>query len=437
MTFGLLMILDDVIRFLWGPYPLSASVLFENFGSVNIGESIYPTYNFLVIAVGGLAAVFLWAFIYRTRFGVVLRATSQDMRMASALGVNVNRVYVQAFTLGCLMAGLGGAIIVPSQSAVLGMGVDALILSFIVVVVGGLGSLEGALLGALIVGRGPRGGHRVVPGDRAGRALPDRRRGAADPAGRPLRARMSVVTAAPMEHRSPLRSLGWALPALVILVILPWVADQYQTILLAYGLVMGIAALGFNLLLGYTGLLSFGHSAYFGVGAYTVALMVKYLGVTSMELFLAGAIVACVLVTAVFGVACVRYTRIFFGILTHGAVAGAVEPGLQVLLGDGRHRRPARAHADAARPRHRQGRQDRVPGHRVLLLRARRLHHRGGRHVGDRELAVRHARCRPSATTRCGRSSWASRSAGTAGSRSWSPACSPGWPAPCGSRSTA
>jgi branched-chain amino acid transport system permease protein len=152
VTFGLLMIIDDVIRFLWGPYPLSASVLFENFGSVSLGESIYPTYNFLVIAVGGLAAVFLWAFIYKTRFGVVLRATSQDMRMASALGVNVNRVYVQAFTLGCFMAGLGGAIIVPSQSAVLGMGVDALILAFIVVVIGGLGSLEGALVGALIVG---------------------------------------------------------------------------------------------------------------------------------------------------------------------------------------------------------------------------------------------------------------------------------------------
>jgi branched-chain amino acid transport system permease protein len=152
VTFGLLMIIDDVIRFVWGPYPLSASALFENFGSVSIGEAIYPTYNFLVIAVGALAAVFLWAFIYKTRFGVVLRATSQNMRMSSALGVNVNRVYVQAFTLGCLMAGLGGAIIVPSQSAVLGMGVDALILSFIVVVVGGLGSLEGALLGALIVG---------------------------------------------------------------------------------------------------------------------------------------------------------------------------------------------------------------------------------------------------------------------------------------------
>jgi len=127
---------------------------------------------------------------------------------------------------------------------------------------------------------------------------------------------MSTVTTVLLEHRSPVRTLGWAVPALVVLLALPFVVGEYQTILLAYGLVMGIAALGFNLLLGYTGLLSFGHSAYFGVGAYTVALMVKYLGVTSMELFLAGAIVACVLVTAVFGVACVRYTRIFFGILT-------------------------------------------------------------------------------------------------------------------------
>ena len=152
VTFGLLMILEDVIRFLWGPYPLSASALWENLGSLSISGTMYPGYNILVIVIGAVAAVFLWAFIYRTRFGVVLRATSQDMRMASALGINVNRVYVQAFAIGCLMAGLAGAIIVPSQSAVLGMGVDALVLSFIVVVIGGLGSLEGALVGALIVG---------------------------------------------------------------------------------------------------------------------------------------------------------------------------------------------------------------------------------------------------------------------------------------------
>lgn len=152
VTFGLLMILEDLLRLIWGPYPLQASSLFEKMGSWTFGDSIYPNYNLVVIAVGFIAAAFLWAFVYKTKFGVVLRATSQDMRMAQALGVNVNRIYVQAFTIGCFMAGLAGAIIVPSQSAVLGMGVDALILAFIVVVIGGLGSLEGALVGAFIVG---------------------------------------------------------------------------------------------------------------------------------------------------------------------------------------------------------------------------------------------------------------------------------------------
>lgn len=152
ITFGLLLVLEDLLRFIWGPYPLSAGALYEMPGSLPIGESIYPTYNLAVIVVGGIATAALWAFIYRTKFGVILRATSQNMRMASALGVNVKRVYVQAFTLGCFMAGLGGAIIVPQQGAVLGMGVDALVLAFVVVVIGGLGSLEGALLGALLVG---------------------------------------------------------------------------------------------------------------------------------------------------------------------------------------------------------------------------------------------------------------------------------------------
>jgi len=163
VTFGLLMILEDLIRFVWGPYPISATTLFSKIGSMKVGEFFYPRYNLLVIAVGALSALFLWAFIYRTKFGVVLRATSQDMRRAAALGVNVNLVYVEAFTIGCFMAGLGGAMIVPSQSAVLGMGVDALVLAFIVVVTGGLGSLEGAEVGALIVGAVREIGVTVFP----------------------------------------------------------------------------------------------------------------------------------------------------------------------------------------------------------------------------------------------------------------------------------
>ncbi len=119
-----------------------------------------------------------------------------------------------------------------------------------------------------------------------------------------------------LRTRSPLKIVVWAVPIAVLLALAPYTIDPYQTILLGYGLVMAIAVLGFNLLLGYTGLLSFGHSAYFGVGAYAVAFMVKYLHTQSMELFLLGAIVASVLVTTLFGYVCVRYTRIFFSILT-------------------------------------------------------------------------------------------------------------------------
>ena len=151
ITFGILMILEDVMKLLFGGTPLSAGSIMDRMGSISLGNLLYPAYNLVVIGPGLLAAFGLWWFIYRTRFGVILRATSQDRRMASALGLNVSRVYVQAFAIGCFMAGLGGAVIVPAQAAVLGMGIDALVLAFVVIVIGGLGSLEGALIGALIV----------------------------------------------------------------------------------------------------------------------------------------------------------------------------------------------------------------------------------------------------------------------------------------------
>src|SRR5262249_4975890 len=142
---------EDAVRFFWGGLPVTADILMDAVPSIRLGGLVYPGYNLVVIGVGAAAALALWAVIYRTKFGVMLRATSQDRRMASALGLNFGAVYVVAFATGCFMAGLGGAIIVPSQAAVLGMGVNALVLAFVVVVIGGLGSLQGALVGALIV----------------------------------------------------------------------------------------------------------------------------------------------------------------------------------------------------------------------------------------------------------------------------------------------
>jgi branched-chain amino acid transport system permease protein len=110
--------------------------------------------------------------------------------------------------------------------------------------------------------------------------------------------------------------LTYGIPVFVALLLLPFAVDQYQTVLLSYGLIFAIAALGFNILLGYTGLLSFGHSAFFGAGAYAVAFVVKYLKIESMEAFVLGGVLASGAVAALFGLLCVRYTRIFFGILT-------------------------------------------------------------------------------------------------------------------------
>src|SRR5207247_201292 len=154
---------------------------------MRIGGLVYPAYNLVVIGVGVVAALLLWAVIYRTKFGVMLRATSQDRRMASALGLNVGLVYVSAFAIGCFMAGLGG-----------------------------------------------------------------------------YRPKLRLFPAAPL--------------VLVLLALLPLYIGLYQTQLLTYGLIAAIAALGFNLLLGYTGLLSFGHSAFFGIGAYSVAFLLRDAG---------------------------------------------------------------------------------------------------------------------------------------------------------------
>jgi branched-chain amino acid transport system permease protein len=127
-----------------------------------------------------------------------------------------------------------------------------------------------------------------------------------------------VTTLAPaaLHIRPQLRRVAAASAIAVLLALVPILASPYQTMMLAYGLIMAIAALGFNLLFGYTGLLSFGHSAYFGVGAYTVAFLVQYFAIRSMELYLLVGLISSAAVSALFGYLCVRHTRIYFGILT-------------------------------------------------------------------------------------------------------------------------
>jgi branched-subunit amino acid ABC-type transport system permease component len=202
--------------------PLTVDPIMDAVPSIHIGNLIYPGYYLVVIGIGVLAAVGLWLVIYRTRFGVLLRATSQDRRMASALGLNVGLVYVSAFAIGCFMAGLGGAIIVPSQAAVLGMGIDALVLAFVVVVIGGLGSLQGALVGALIVSFVRTAGIQFFPEIELAVLYLIRGPGAAVQTHRAVRKRVMKADLAQISYRPKLILAVAAILVLVALALLPW-----------------------------------------------------------------------------------------------------------------------------------------------------------------------------------------------------------------------
>jgi branched-chain amino acid transport system permease protein len=152
LTFGALLLLEDVIKMVWGGQAYYASAPFDLFGNVTIAGSVYPTYFLFVMVVTLVCGLLIWLFMSKTKLGIMLRAISLDREMATGLGLNIGRLSTLAFVLGSALAGLAGALVVPTTPALLGIGMEPLILAFIVVVVGGLGSLKGALVGALIVG---------------------------------------------------------------------------------------------------------------------------------------------------------------------------------------------------------------------------------------------------------------------------------------------
>lgn len=152
LTFGALMLLEDVIKMVWGGEAYYASAPFLLLGSVNMGRHIYPAYFLLVMFIAVIGGLLIWLFMSKTKLGIMLRAISLDREMATGLGLDIDRLSTFAFVLGAGLAGLAGALVVPTTPALLGFGHEPLILGFIVVVVGGLGSLKGALVGSLLVG---------------------------------------------------------------------------------------------------------------------------------------------------------------------------------------------------------------------------------------------------------------------------------------------
>ncbi|MGE5616433.1 MAG: branched-chain amino acid ABC transporter permease [Bacillota bacterium] len=152
LTFALVLMFQDVLRFFWGANPQNLGDLVSIYGSVSAGALQVPTYNLLVIAASIAIAFGLGAFLQNTRYGRILRATAENREMSLALGVNVRWMYASVFTLGTVLGTVGGALVVPTAAASLDMPVELVVEAFAVVVIGGLGSMRGALVGALIVG---------------------------------------------------------------------------------------------------------------------------------------------------------------------------------------------------------------------------------------------------------------------------------------------
>ncbi|MEZ5752593.1 MAG: branched-chain amino acid ABC transporter permease [Paracoccaceae bacterium] len=151
-TFALILILSEGTKILFGPFPLYLNVPPILRGTVNLGLTDYPLYRLALIGFGIAVAVGLWALIARTRLGIRIRAGENDREMIAALGVNIRALYTVVFALGAGLAGMAGALVGAVQSVQVGMGEPVLILAFVVIVIGGIGSIKGAMVGALLVG---------------------------------------------------------------------------------------------------------------------------------------------------------------------------------------------------------------------------------------------------------------------------------------------
>jgi branched-chain amino acid transport system permease protein len=152
VTFALFLILEDAVKLIWGVSPYFAYRPYVLLGQVQLGGVAYPGYSLLLIAIAFLGGAGLWLFVNRSRLGRLVVAVIHDPEISTAMGVNLSRVYVLIFSLGTALAALGGAFTAPMISVVPGIGVQVIVLAFAVAVIGGLGSLQGAALGALLIG---------------------------------------------------------------------------------------------------------------------------------------------------------------------------------------------------------------------------------------------------------------------------------------------
>ncbi len=331
-TFALVLIIGDAALAIWGPEDLFAARAPGLSGAVQILGRRFPQYDLLLIAAGPIVLGLLWLLLMRTRWGRLLRAAAENRSMLAALGVNQAWLFTSAFTLGAFLAGLGGALAAPRVPATLGLDLEIIASAFVVVVVGGLGSIPGAFLAALLIcsvkavfvflGQvhigpwvfnlskltllaefavmaivlvvRPWGLLGKPPAPSAHTSAPER---PIAPAGRRLRLAYGLLL---------------LLLALVPVATLQW---PYLGILMTEILIAALFAASLHFLTGLAGMTSFGHAAWFGLGAYGAALLLKLAAVPMEAALLLGPFAAA-FGALLFGWFCVRLSGVYLAMLT-------------------------------------------------------------------------------------------------------------------------
>jgi branched-chain amino acid transport system permease protein len=331
-TFALVLVIKDAVLWLWGPDELLGPRAPGLKGSIEILGRQFPSYDLFLIVVGPLVLGLVWLLLTRTRFGTLVRAATQDREMVSALGVNQAWLFTAVFALGALLAGLGGALQLPREPATLEMDLNTIGAAFVVVVVGGMGSLPGAYVAALLIAEIKAvciwlGVVQIFGIDISfskltlmvdflvmAIVLVWRPWGLF---GRPQApSRYVGMQEEPLRRPSNAYLVAAAVLALMLAVLpLLTVDSPYTMVLMIDLLIAALFATSLHFIMGPAGMHSFGHAAYFGLGAYGAALLVRSLHVP-MELALIVAPAVAALGALVYGWFAVRLSGVYLAMLT-------------------------------------------------------------------------------------------------------------------------
>jgi branched-chain amino acid transport system permease protein len=319
LTFGFTFVFLDLVQTVWGRIVLRLPAPPSLQGTLHIGAGVFSAYRLFLIGFGFAIALLLWLLLERSRIGAMVRAGVDNATMASGLGANIPALFTGIFGFGVALAALGGIAAAPVLGLYPGMDSEILIPAFIVIVIGGMGSLRGAFIGSLLIGIADTFGKAYFQNIALfliyltmTAVLMVRPQGL-------FGIKYSDVAVAPAvtttSRPATLQTRTAELLVLATLIVLPFLMGDYPRALVAEIFIFAIFAMSLDLLLGFTGLMSLGHAAFFGLGAYAVAILGVQFGINAWLGVAAGVVIAAAGAASI-GFFCVRTGGIPFLMLT-------------------------------------------------------------------------------------------------------------------------